>query len=212
MTNQGLDRRELATRKMLWAKKVAKAIASSGITPNQISMLGVVMSLFSGVYYYLYSQIPANFNLFIAAVFIQLRLLCNMLDGMVAVEFNQKSKLGDLFNDVPDRFQDVFIIVGASTAVASWYGVYLGLTAALIAVLTAYVRLLGKAVGTQAYYLGPQAKQHRMFVLTLGTLLQFFLNSFIDFSFIEASLWIIAIGGLITFFRRLFTIASDLNK
>lgn len=43
----------------------------------------------------------------------------NLLDGMVAVEHNQSSPNGELFNDVADRFADVFIIIGGSLAIIS---------------------------------------------------------------------------------------------
>ena len=41
----------------------------------------------------------------------QLRLLCNMMDGLVAVEGGLKSKAGDLFNEAPDRIEDVILLV-----------------------------------------------------------------------------------------------------
>src|SRR5439155_1544730 len=82
---------------------------------------------------------------------IQLRLLCNLLDGMVAIEGGLQSKSGDVFNEVPDRVSDALILLGAGYATApalglAWAGA-LGSAAALLAVLTAYVRALGATVG-----------------------------------------------------------------
>ncbi len=43
---------------------------------------------------------------------IQLRLICNLLDGMVAVEGGMKTACGDIYNDLPDRISDSLIILG----------------------------------------------------------------------------------------------------
>lgn len=41
----------------------------------------------------------------------QSRLLCNLFDGMVAIEGGKKSANGDLYNDMPDRFADALFII-----------------------------------------------------------------------------------------------------
>src|SRR5439155_982956 len=101
-------------------------------------------------------------------------LLCNLLDGMVAIEGGLQSKSGDVFNEVPDRVSDALILVGAGYATApalglAWAGA-LGSAAALLAVLTAYVRALGAALGTGQDFRGPMAKPHRMAALTAACL------------------------------------------
>jgi phosphatidylglycerophosphate synthase len=97
-------------------------------------------------------------------VCIPLRLLCNLFDGMVAVEHNKKSPNGILYNDVTDRFSDAFLIVPAGY-VAGGFGVELAWLAALLAVATAYVRWIGVYKSGEHYFSGPAAKPHRMFVL-----------------------------------------------
>lgn len=100
-----------------------------------------------------------------AAACIQLRLLANMLDGMVAIQTRRASPLGELYNEVPDRVSDSAALIGLGFAPHS--SPLLGLAAALAAVLTAYIRAVGKVAGAQQEFCGPMAKQHRMFVLTL---------------------------------------------
>jgi phosphatidylglycerophosphate synthase len=48
---------------------------------------------------------------------IQLRLLCNLLDGMVAIEGGFKTKTGEIFNELPDRLSDALILIGAAYSV-----------------------------------------------------------------------------------------------
>ncbi|MCU1407306.1 MAG: hypothetical protein JWQ43_3609, partial [Glaciihabitans sp.] len=51
-----------------------------------------------------------------AAAFVQLRLIANLLDGMVAVEGRKGGPTGDLWNEAPDRVSDVAIFIGAGYA------------------------------------------------------------------------------------------------
>ncbi len=115
----------------------------------------------------------------LAAVFIQCRLLCNLFDGMVAIEGGKKTNSGELFNDIPDRISDALLLVCAGYAITmiSWGGT-LGWCAALLAVMTAYVRTLAASLGAPINFQGPMAKQHRMALMTLACLLTAVENSF----------------------------------
>ena len=46
----------------------------------------------------------------------QLRLTANMLDGMVALASGRASKVGELYNEVPDRVSDAAVFIGAGLA------------------------------------------------------------------------------------------------
>lgn len=168
-------RRSLATRHSPWARALANRLAASGVQPNAVSMLGVAFAMASSLAFYGSGSLSNGGRaslLLIAATCIQLRLLCNLVDGMLAVEEGLKSKTGDIFNDLPDRIEDVLIMVGAGYAVRHVAaGVTLGWGAALVAVLTAYVRVLGGSLGLTQYFIGPMAKQHRMFTLTAAAAL-----------------------------------------
>lgn len=65
------------------------------------------------------------------------RLLCNLFDGMVAIEGGKRSENGDLFNDIPDRFSDVLLLVPAGYIAGGW-GIELAWLAAILAIMTAY--------------------------------------------------------------------------
>jgi len=146
-----------------------------------------------------------------AAAGIQLRLLCNLLDGMLAVEGGFKSKTGELYNELPDRIADVLILVGAGYSVRDLaYGVPLGWAAAMLAVFTAYVRLLGGSLGVTQHFIGPMAKQHRMFTLTLVTLLAAG-ETLLDVRpwAIRVGLAIIVAGSILTAVRRTRRIAGE---
>jgi phosphatidylglycerophosphate synthase len=159
-----LNRRPLKTRSARWAQRVAGLLVSTNISPDQISLLSIVVAAI-GAGALLLGRGPCA--LVACAVCIQLRLACNMLDGMVAVEGGKKSPVGSLYNEIPDRLADSIFIVAVGYAVhIEW----LGWCAALLAALTAYIRVLGGSLGFAQDFRGPLAKPHRMFALTLGCL------------------------------------------
>ena len=91
-----------------------------------------------------------------------------MLDGMVALASGRASRLGELYNEVPDRVSDTATLIGLGCAAGG--SPLLGCLAACAAIFTAYVRAAGKAAGAPQEFCGPMAKQERMFLCTLGAL------------------------------------------
>jgi len=157
------DRRPLASRDTAWARRIASALARSSITPNQISTVSIAFAALGA--WALVDTRPLA--LVGAAICVQLRLLCNLIDGMVAIEGGKQSATGALYNEFPDRIADSLFLVALGYAC----GVpWLGWLAALLAALTAYVRATGGALGLAQDFRGPMAKPHRMAVLTVGCL------------------------------------------
>ena len=154
---------------------------------------------------------------FAAASGIQLRLLANMLDGMVALARQEASALGELYNELPDRVSDLAIIIGAGYATNS--SPLLGYLAACVALLTAYVRAVGKAAGATNLFCGPMAKPHRMFALTVVSIAMALLPSVCRVSWgtghagwPAVTLGLIIAGGLLTVYRRLLRIVLHLKN
>jgi len=140
----------------------------------------------------------------VAIVGMQLRLLSNLFDGMVAIEGGYRTPSGEVFNDAPDRASDLLILVPAGYA-AGWPE--LGWLAGVFAVLTAYVRILGGSLGLKQRFSGPMAKQHRMAILSGACLI-----ALIDRRALIVALVVITVGCVITVFSRLFQIVRELEQ
>jgi phosphatidylglycerophosphate synthase len=192
-------------------------LTRAGVAPNAISIFSLVFAIAAGVLlaWTAQSQGTTRQVLFLAAAAcIQLRLLCNMLDGLVAVEGGKRTVYGEIFNDMPDRFADVAILVGAGYSIANFsWGHELGWLAATLAVITAYIRLLGGSMGVQQYFIGPMAKPHRMALLTGACVLSVFET---DLGFggktIALALMIMVAGMVVTCVRRTAHIVADLKQ
>ncbi|GAC1454246.1 MAG: CDP-alcohol phosphatidyltransferase family protein [Gemmatimonadaceae bacterium] len=207
-------RRTLATRDAGWAIALARWLARIGVRPNAVSIAGVAFALGASFAFFLAPEFDRGGRaalLLVAAASVQLRLLCNLLDGMLAGEGGFKSKTGEIYNDLPDRVADVLILVGAGYSVRSLaYGVTLGWAAAVLAVFVAYVRLLGGSLGVTQHFMGPMAKQHRMFTLTVVTLLAAVETLLgIPPRAIRIGLGVIVAGSIVTAIRRIRRIASE---
>ena len=116
-------RRPLKVRDVKLSQSIARALAAKNITPNHISITSVVFALFAAICLWNVPLEPGYVKvslLLLAAVFIQCRLLCNLFDGMVAIEGGKSTPSGELFNDIPDRIADplILIAVGAVSSLA----------------------------------------------------------------------------------------------
>jgi phosphatidylglycerophosphate synthase len=212
-----IDRRPIATRNRKWAQSVTTWLASRNVSPNAISIAGMCAGIVAGLALAL-TSIEYNRSFWLVAAFGgQLRLAANMLDGMVALACGRDSRIGELYNEVPDRVSDAAVFIGAGYA---WGGnVGLGYIATIFAILTAYVRAAGKIAGAPNEFCGPMAKQHRMLVVTIGCLYSVITpRSWQSFHLDELNVGVMSIvlilviaGCAITVVRRLRRIAGALT-
>jgi phosphatidylglycerophosphate synthase len=209
------SRRPLRTRSRAWAAALAAVLEGRGVRPNQISAAGVVFAAAGASCLAALPRVgePARFVLLAAAAaLVQLRLLANLMDGMVAIEGGRRTPTGELFNEIPDRLADLLLLVAAGYAVTwvSW-GDALGWAAGVAAVLTAYVRLLGGALGVTQHFCGPLAKPHRMAVLTAACLIS---ELEVVYGYagrvLAVALGIVVVGSVLTFIRRTRLVVLEL--
>ena len=153
------------------SRLAAEKLARAGVSPNAISMAGMAAGVLAGLLLASTSLVDEPWSRaawLLGALFVQARLAANLLDGMVAVATGRTSPVGELYNEVPDRVSDIATLAGLGYA--SGGHPILGWAAACAAVLTAYVRAMGKAAGAPQDYRGPMAKPHRMFIVTVTAL------------------------------------------
>ncbi|HWY92092.1 MAG TPA: CDP-alcohol phosphatidyltransferase family protein [Chthoniobacterales bacterium] len=212
--DRALDRRPIKTRSARLVQTLALVLTRLGVSPNQVSVLSVV-SASIGAALLVWEALGARtpWPLVGTAACIQLRLLANLVDGLIAVEGGRQTKIGELFNEFPDRIADVLLLAAAGYAAHHGeFGVAIGWIAAVLAVGTAYIRAFGARRGYPQDFCGPQAKQQRMFLLTLACLLGAGEKSLqMPPQSIFAFLIIIGLGTLITCVRRTIRLARQLK-
>jgi phosphatidylglycerophosphate synthase len=214
------DRRPIAVRRWTIFQNLAVRLARLGVSPNAISLAGMFCGILAGVLLGLTNCVTGVEQRLLwlgAALCVQLRLLANMLDGMVAIECGRASPVGELFNEVPDRVSDAATLIGAGYAAGG--DPVLGYSAACAALFTAYVRAMGKVAGANQEFCGPMAKQQRMFTVTAIALYcglapltwQPALEAWPGRGVMAGALVLILVGSLVTVCRRLRRIAATLT-
>ncbi len=202
------NRRPLAVREQKWVHWLARQLVERGTTPNQVSLASLVFAGLGGIAFAASCATGGTAKGILpvsAAVFIVLRLLCNLLDGVIAIEGGQHTPAGAIYNELPDRIADSLLLVAAGYATG--YAA-LGWIAALLAVITAYARALGGALGVAQDFGGPMAKQHRMYALSVGCVLA---AAFPAYSLLTITLAVIILGSVYTMVRRVQRLAGALN-
>lgn len=206
MTDPTDTRRPLTSRNTAWARWIARRLAATEVTPNQISLASIGFALVGGL---LLLRPDWPVAMVFAAICIQLRLLCNLIDGMVAVEGGKGTPVGALYNEIPDRVADSLFLIGAGCGVGL---PVLGCLCALVAAITAYIRVLGGSLGLKQDFRGPQAKPQRMALLTVACVAtaceDVYWNS--QYAMVLA-LCLIAVGSVYTCMRRTRAIAAELQ-
>ena len=213
------DRRPVPERSFGWIQSSAGRLAKAGVSPNAISVAGLIAAMLAGWLWALTDSHSGQARLlWLAGVFLVLvRILANMLDGMVAVEWGKASKVGLLYNDAPDRLSDTALLVGMGYA----YGgnAVLGYAAACVALFVTYARLLGRTAGAPSDFSGPMDKGGRMIVLILAALFMglapsdWLPNAGTGYMTPPAlALMVVCAGGIYTAARRLMHAARHLSR
>jgi phosphatidylglycerophosphate synthase len=213
------NRRPLKTRSWPFFQRLASRIAAAGVSPNAISLSSIAWAALAGFLLaataWIESDSLRRAAWFVGGIAVQLRLIANLLDGLVAVEGGKGSVVGELYNEAPDRIADVAILLGVGYS----YGgdPLLGAFASIVAVFVAYVRALGASTGVGQVFLGPMAKPHRMALVTALAAfcalspLSWQENWLKNYGAVDVALLVIIVGGLATSARRLVRVGSLLR-
>jgi len=149
-------------------RPLADRLAGAGVTANQITLLAAGLSLATGMVVAVFSAHPAVFLLMPVVLFVRMAL--NAIDGMLAREHAQASKLGMYLNELCDVVSDLALILAFAAAFPAW-----GVVAfAVAAVIVEFTGVLGVAAGSGRNYAGPFGKSDRALALgVIGALIAF---------------------------------------
>ncbi|WP_075214840.1 CDP-alcohol phosphatidyltransferase family protein [Mongoliimonas terrestris] len=138
-------------------RPIVGRLASGGVTANQITLLAAAGSVAVGLAVTLVQPAPAAF--LALPVWLFLRMALNAIDGMLAREFGQKSRLGAYLNELGDVISDAALVLPFAT-VAVFDGAWVA-AVAVLAVITEVAGVLGQTVGASRRYDGPVGKSDR---------------------------------------------------
>ena len=167
-----------------------------GVTANQVTLtacaisviLGLILTALSG-YHWLFILIP---------IWLFVRMALNAIDGMLAREFNQKSRLGGYLNEITDVVSDAALYLPFAF-VHPFDTLQIGLIIWLSA-LTEFCGVLGQVQGKTRRYDGPLGKSDRAFLFGVLGLVYVFAPTLLDFLYWV--LWVDIILLIVTCVKR----------
>lgn len=142
-------------------RPLVRRLFAKGTTANQITLLAGIGSILVGVVVAVFVHHPWVFVL--VPIWMLVRMALNAIDGMLAREFGQQSRLGAYLNELCDITADCALIL--PFALLPGVSLWLVLLATLLALFSEYSGVLGPMVGASRRYDGPMGKSDRAFVL-----------------------------------------------
>ncbi|MEG1714127.1 MAG: CDP-alcohol phosphatidyltransferase family protein [Citrobacter sp.] len=137
---------------MFWLEK-------KNVTANHVTLAAMALSFITGAVLFIFPN-PKLFILLPIILFIRMAL--NALDGMLARECNQQSRLGAILNETGDILSDLalylpFMLLPGSNAL-------LVLTMLFCTVMTEFCGVLAQTINGVRSYAGPLGKSDRALV------------------------------------------------
>ncbi|VXB45879.1 Inner membrane protein YnbA [Pseudomonas sp. 8BK] len=136
-----------------------KRLYDKGVTANQVTLFAAVVSVLLGT---LLLALPEHTWLFaLIPLWMILRMALNAVDGMLAREFGQQSRLGAYLNELSDLIADSALFL--PFALLPGVSPLLVVLVVLLALISEYAGVLGPMVGASRRYDGPMGKSDRAF-------------------------------------------------
>lgn len=140
-------------------------LAAAGVTANQVTIGAAAGSVLLGALIAWRVGVSPGV-LALLAPWLLLRMALNAVDGMLAREHGQRSRLGALLNEIGDVVSDAALYAPFALLLPFGSG---GIGAVvLLSVLSEFTGVLGPAIGASRRYDGPFGKSDR--ALLFGTL------------------------------------------
>jgi archaetidylinositol phosphate synthase len=177
-------------------KPLVSLLSAVGITPNMLTVMGLVLTALSLVFYS-WSRVD-RLNLVYAALLIALGGLLDGLDGPLARLTGRQSNVGAFLDSFTDRVSDILLTVGF--LLTGLVDVYLAVAMLSTSMLVSYARARGEALNVSLKEVGLGERAVRILAAIVGTLAA----SLLDVGLTAAAMFIVVVAS-ITVVQRVWT-------
>ncbi|MEM3420827.1 MAG: CDP-alcohol phosphatidyltransferase family protein [Candidatus Hadarchaeum sp.] len=153
---------------------VAQLFARSGLSPNALTLLGLVFGIIAALLFALGEQLLAGVVLLVAGFF-------DIIDGAVARLLQKETAFGGVLDSVVDRYVDFLLYAGiiyalihhriAEPEIMLGWGWLWGLLAIAGSFMVSYTRARAEAAGSGRLDVGFAERAERLIILAIGALL-----------------------------------------
>lgn len=177
---------KLKQRVQLRLTSVAESIHNLGLTPNHVSLLGIIFAVLSALTYWQWKL--NSLLLLLAPLLVLASGLLDALDGAMARLYGEATNFGGFLDSLLDRYADAVILCGI--ILGGLTEVYWGLAALLGSLLVSYTRARAEAAGVKMETVGLAERAERLVLLALA--------SFLAFIWLEALSWGVLVLAILT--------------
>ncbi len=136
-------------------RPLCSGLAAKGLTANQVTGAALVLSLIYGAW--IWFSNASQLCLMLMPLCLLVRMALNAIDGMLAREFDMKSRFGALFNEVADVLSDAALYLPFALITAPEHVVII----VFLAITAEMTGVMGPMIGAQRQYQGPFGKSDR---------------------------------------------------
>ena len=177
---------KLKQRAQSWLTSEAAMLHNLGLSPNQVSIFGIILAVLSALTYWQWKLHPIL--LILAPLLMLASGLLDALDGALARLYGEATNFGGFFDSLLDRYADAVIICGiilGGLTDMTW-----GLAALIGSLLVSYARARAEAAGVKMETVGLAERAERMVLLALA--------SFLSYIWLDALCWGVLVLAILT--------------
>ncbi len=177
-------------------EKIGKGFASTGLSPNFWTCVGLAFALISAVVY----GLGIEFGLIIGGILLLVSGFFDMVDGQVAKVTGKTSKKGSYFDSMFDKIAEVAIFLGI--LIGGYAEPYLVLLAITLSLLVSYARAKSDVINIKLQGVGIGERAERLLVIAIIGII----------GYMEYAVVIVVIIAGITLIQRMVVTAKNIKE
>ena len=179
-----------------YLQSIGRAFASTGISPNVWTVVGLVFAFVASLIY----GINVEYSLILGGIILLISGFFDIVDGQVARYTNKISKTGGFLDSVFDKIAEVAIFFGI--LIGGYAEPYLVFLAITLSLLVSYVRAKADAAQIKLQGIGIGERAERLLVIAIVGII----------GFMEIAVIIVVIIASITLIQRLIVMSKSIKK
>ena len=177
-------------------EKIGKAFASTGLSPNFWTLIGLVFALASALVY----GLGLEFGLIIGGILLLVSGFFDMVDGQVARITGKTSQMGSYLDSMFDKIAEVAIFLGL--LVGGYAEPYLVMLAITLSLLVSYARAKSDALNIKLQGVGIGERAERLLVIAIIGII----------GYMEPAVIIVVVIAGITLVQRMIVTAKNIKE
>ena len=179
-----------------YLQSIGRVFASTGISPNVWTVVGLVFAFGASVIY----GINIEYSLILGGIILLVSGFFDIVDGQVARYTNKISKTGGFLDSVFDKIAEVAIFFGI--LIGGYADPYLVFLAITLSLLVSYVRAKADSAQIKLQGIGIGERAERLLVIAIVGII----------GFMEIAVIIVVIIASITLIQRLIVMSKSIKK